>query len=362
MKWPQHGSNPQYLFDALELPLPEQRIDFSANINPQGPPPILKENWGQLFAAVTDYPDPKGKELKKKLAEKEGLHPDQILLGNGGAEIISLVGRFLSGRRAVIVQPAFSEYEAACRVNGCDVDYHQLVPDRWEWRDLDLSSKLRRSNALFLCNPNNPTGVCYPKSVIAGLLKECEENECFLVIDEAFYDFLPDYDSLVPFINENPHLLIIRSMTKMFAIPGLRLGYLVGAPSMIRKLEALQPHWSINALALQAGEWCLESESFVKETRELIERERTRLFAFYQEKGFLVSPSSVNFYLLKDPSLKDQMPFFRFLLEKGMIPRHTMNFPGVEGGWLRFAIKGGRENSILMEAISEWQNHRRSFL
>lgn len=362
MNWPQHGSNPQYLFNALKLPLPEQRIDFSANINPLGPPTALKENWSQLFSAVTDYPDPKGKQLKKKLAEKEHLDPDQILLGNGGAEMISLVGRLLSGKKAVIVQPAFSEYEEACRVNECAVEYHQLAPNRWDWVDTDLPEKLKQSDALFLCNPNNPTGVYYSSSIILHLLRECEKHHCLLIIDEAFYDFLQDYESTVSLINENPHLIIIRSMTKMFAIPGLRLGYLMANSSIIQQLAAFQPHWSINALALKAGEWCLESEPFERNTKELIERERKSLFQFYLERGFTVSPSSINFYLLKDPLLNNQLPLFRFLLEKGIIPRHTMNFPGLEGEWLRFAIKGHNENIRLMEAIAQWQDQRHSFL
>ena len=110
MKWPAHGANPQYLFDALQIPLPDQRIDFSANINPLGPPGILKENWNQLYDVVSDYPDPKGNQLKQKLAKKEEIHSSQILVGNGGAEIISLIGRMLAGKRVVIVQHGYGDF------------------------------------------------------------------------------------------------------------------------------------------------------------------------------------------------------------------------------------------------------------
>jgi threonine-phosphate decarboxylase len=358
LKWPAHGSNPQYLFKALNIPMPEKRVDFSANINPLGPPPILKQNWHQLYSVISDYPDPKGLVLKQKLAEKEGIDESQILIGNGGAELISLIGRMLAGKTAVIVQPAFSEYEEACRVNGCKVKYHQLNLDSWEWEDKGLSLKLQESDVLFLCNPNNPTGVYYPKSVVLQLLKECNKYNCLLIMDEAFYDFVSEYDPIVSYINEFSHLLIIRSMTKMFAIPGLRLGYIMGNQSVIEKLASFQSHWSVNALALKAGEWCLESESYVKETIELIQKEKERLFTFYQDKNFIVSPSRINFYLLKDPSLNDQLPFFQFLIERGIIPRHTMNFPGLEGKWLRFAIKGEKENDKLMEAVEEWRISR----
>ncbi|USK55462.1 threonine-phosphate decarboxylase CobD [Cytobacillus solani] len=355
MKWPAHGANPHYLFEALQIPMPDQKIDFSANINPLGPPRILKEKWDQLYDVVSDYPDPKGYQLKKKLAIKEDIRESQILIGNGGAEIISLIGRMLAGKRVVIVQPAFSEYEEACRINGCTIDYHQLEPDNWEWQE-GIASKLKKEDALFFCNPSNPTGVFYPKTLVLELIKACEKNDCLMIVDEAFYDFLTDYESIVPYINTYPNLLIIRSMTKMFAIPGLRLGYLMADPSVIEELSAFQPQWSMNALALMAGEWCLESESHMNETRSMIKQERERLFGFYKENGFQFSPSQINFYLLKDPALKEQLPLFQFLIERGIIPRHTMNFPGLKGEWLRFAIKGSEDNSRLMEAIEVWRS------
>lgn len=357
MKWPSHGANPHYLYKAMNLPFPKERMDFSANINPLGPPPVLKENWSRLLESVTEYPDPNGTILKGKIAEREGLQESRVLLGNGGAEIISLIGRMLAGKRAVIVQPAFSEYEEACRVNGCQVQFHQL-PASWAWMDEDLSEKLQNANALFLCNPNNPTGAYYPKSIILHLLEECRRHQCFLIVDEAFYDFLAEYESITQYINEYPNLIIIRSMTKMFAIPGLRLGYLLADPTVVRKIAAFQPHWSTNAIALKAGEWCLDSESYIEETIALIEQERQRLFRFYQNRDLLVSPSQINFYLLKDPSLNDQYPFLQFLLNRGIIPRHTVNFPGLEGEWLRFAIKGPDVNDKLMGVVAEWLDSR----
>ncbi|GAM12201.1 threonine-phosphate decarboxylase CobD [Mesobacillus selenatarsenatis] len=358
MKWPSHGSNPHYLFEAMNLPFPSERVDFSANINPLGPPPIVKENWGSLFKVITEYPDPGGTVLKKKMAEQEGLQESQILLGNGGAEIISLLGRMLSGKKVVIVQPAFSEYEEACRVNGCQVEYHQLQPDSWDWIGDGLCEKLAGADAVFLCNPNNPTGVYYPKTMVLQLLEECRKHKCLLIVDEAFYDFLAEYESIAQYINEYPNLIIIRSMTKMFAIPGLRLGYLLADPSVIKSLGSFQPHWSINAIALKAGEWCLDCETYISETITFIEMERQRLFQFYKERNLQVSPSRINFYLLKDPSMEDQLPFLKYLVTRGMIPRHTVNFPGLEGRWLRFAIKGRSDNDKLMGAVDEWLNSR----
>jgi threonine-phosphate decarboxylase len=342
----------------MNLPFTEERIDFSANINPLGPPPIVRENWESLLDSVTEYPDPAGKALKEKLSVQEGLEENQILIGNGGAEIISLIGRMLAGKKAVIVQPAFSEYEEACRVNGCHVQFHQLLSDSWDWNDDGLSGELQHADAVFLCNPNNPTGVYYPKSIILHLLEECRKHNSLLIVDEAFYDFLPEYEPIVQYITDYPNLLIIRSMTKMFAIPGLRLGYLLADPGLIKRVAAFQPHWNTNVIALKAGEWCLDSESYITETITLIDQERERLFKFYQERNLQFSPSRINFYLLKDPAIQDQLPFLQYLVKRGIVPRHTVNFPGLEGRWLRFAIKGRSDNDKLMEAVDEWLNSR----
>jgi threonine-phosphate decarboxylase len=356
LKWPAHGANLNYLFEALKMPKPERIIDFSANINPLGPPPLLKEQWHQLYDRISDYPDPMGFLLKKRIAEREGLLAEQVLIGNGGAEIISLIGRMLSGKRVVIVQPAFSEYEKVCRVNGCSIEYHQLKPDHWEWADEGLDRKLEHADAMFFCNPSNPTGVYYPKTVVLHLLEKCATNNCLLIVDEAFYDFVPTYESIVEYMKDFANLLVIRSMTKMFAIPGIRLGYLLGDPTMIKEIGKFQPEWSINALALMVGEWCLSSENHITKTIKLIEAEKARLTDFYVAENFLVSPSSTNFYLLRDPSLGDQFPFYQFLITQGMIPRHTMNFVGLEGTWMRFAIKSPDANDQLVGAIVAWRN------
>ncbi|MDQ0273239.1 threonine-phosphate decarboxylase CobD [Cytobacillus purgationiresistens] len=357
MKWPVHGSNPQYIYEALNLPMPHQTIDFSTNINPLGPPSNLKEKWAELLPLITDYPDPHALSMTKSLAEKEGVIPSQLLIGNGGAEIISLIGRLLAGKRALIIQPAFAEYEEACRVNGCAVEYFQLQANEWKLNEDELASKLAQMDALFITNPQNPTGVYFAREQIIHLLQACCDNDCYLIVDEAFYDFVSTYEPIVALINEYPRLLIVRSMTKMFAIAGLRLGYLIANARIIQELKSYQPHWSINAIALKAGEWCLDEEEFIEKTRTLIDEERAKLFSFYQQNDFNVSPSQTNFYLLQDGLKDDQRPLFQFLLEKGMIPRHTMNFRGCEGNWLRFAIKSPKENRQLMEAMAEWRGN-----
>lgn len=361
MTWPLHGSNPQYLYEAAGLPLPDSLLDFSANINPLGPPAVLQKRWGDLFQGIGTYPDPHTALLKKKIAKREGIEPEQILIGNGGAEIISLIGRRLAGKKVMIVEPAFSEYEKACLVNNCDVSYYKLS-DGWEIHLDDLIEKLQGMDAVFLCNPNNPTGIYYKTNIILPLLEVCKRRNCLLIIDEAFYDFVADYESLVPYVIDFPQLILMRSLTKIFAIPGLRLGYLLADKAFVERLSDLQPHWSVNSVAIQAGEWCLEDESHIAETIDFIQSERNLLFEFYQEHHFEVSCTAINFYLLRDCGLTDQYPLFEFLLKQGIVPRHTFNFPCLNGRWLRFAIRTSDENRKLMEAMKAWRRLNPSFL
>ncbi|CAH2712961.1 Threonine-phosphate decarboxylase [Neobacillus rhizosphaerae] len=357
MIWPSHGSNPQYLYEAMGLSLPKHYNDFSANINPLGPPPILKEKWMEFYQEIFVYPDPYAIQLKKRIENLEQVPVESILIGNGGAELITLVARMLAGKRVLLVQPTFSEYEKACQANKCEVLYHQLCEPHFELNLDELRAKLAHVDAMFLCNPNNPTGIQYPRSTILSIIEECKMHNCLVILDEAFFDFLIEYDSFIPYISKFSNLIIIRSLTKMFAIPGIRLGYLVAQPDTILMLSQLQSHWSINTIALRAGELCLENESFIKLTQEYINNERKRIFEFFKKNEFGVSSSNVNFYLLRDPFLNDQFKLFEFLLHKAIVPRHTFNFPGLEGRWLRFAIKGCEENNHLMEVLAEWRHH-----
>lgn len=357
MKWPSHGANVHYLYESLQLQMPHTYLDFSANLNPLGPPQKLKKKWNVLFEEVTEYPDPKGKSLTEKIASKEKIDEEWILLGNGGAELISLMGRLLADKKVLIVQPTFSEYEEACRINRCDISHFYVQPPDWQLSVHPLIKKASAEevDAIILCNPNNPTGVAYSRETMVQVAEWCHENNVIFIVDEAFYDFVNPFDSLGTEVGKYANVVVLRSLTKMFAIPGLRLGYAVGHPSIIEQLAAFQPHWSVNGIALKAGELCLEEENFVSDTISYVKSERTRLFSFFENGDFEYSPSVVNFYLLQDKKNKDLYSLFQFLLKKGIVPRHTMNFPSLDGKWLRFAVKKEEENSRLMEVLVEWR-------
>ncbi|MBF0705336.1 threonine-phosphate decarboxylase [Alkalihalobacillus hwajinpoensis] len=351
---PSHGSNPHYLYDSLSIAQPEETLDFSANLNPFGPPKALIEKWPDAFNLITTYPDPHASSLTKKLAAMHDTEESHVLVGNGGAELITLVGRFLFHKRVCIVQPAFSEYEEACRSAGCEITYHMLE-EGWRLDPNPLIEIMNHLDAIFLCTPNNPTGVSYDAETVRTLIAEADKRACYLIIDEAFADFLQKEPCYTVEILTNKRLIILRSLTKMFAIPGLRLGYMMAHPEVIRTVKKLKPHWSVNALALMAGEICIEEQAYMTLTRKFIEEEREKLQTFFEKHRYIYSRSSVNFYLLKDPEQIDQAPLLLYLMKNGIVPRHTENFPGLNGRWLRFAIRTSDENDRLMEVLASWR-------
>lgn len=352
MQLPTHGSNPRYLYEALEIEMPKSYLDFSANINPLGPPSRIKKKWSGFFEGILEYPDPHAFELTRLIAKKETLPEGFVLVGNGGAEVITLVANELANKRVLIIQPAFAEYAESCLTAGCEVDFFQLEAPRWEL-DLDrLRPLLPKYDAVFLCTPNNPTGISYQKEAVLDLIKASQRANCLIVLDEAFYDFTDTAFSYASLILEFPHLIILRSMTKIFAIPGLRLGYLLADPAIIARAKVFKPHWSVNHIALEVGKLCLAEEEYINRTRAYIQEQKRSLLRFYKELGMVVSDSTVNFYLVKDESLT----LLPFLLKQGIVPRHTYNFPGLDGKWLRFAVKGELANRALMEAVKQWRN------
>ncbi|MEC2158783.1 threonine-phosphate decarboxylase CobD [Virgibacillus halodenitrificans] len=355
MHLPAHGANTQHLYTALGMEAPATIIDFSVNTNPLGTPASIQACWQDWLQAVYDYPDPHYTELKQQIATKEKVEPASLLPGNGAAELITLIARFLHSKNVLIAQPAFSEYETACRVEDCNISYYQLKPPAFTLDKEVLHKKLQAADAVFFCNPNNPTGIAFDQHVMNWLIEACEEAKTLLILDEAFYDFVSPPATAIQKASNSPYLLVLRSLTKMYHIAGLRLGYLVGHPEVVEQIGKRQPHWALNGIALKAGVSCLLEQEHVKDTTNFITKERDRVFHFLQRSDYIHSASAVNFYLLKDPAAASQESLYYFLLEKGLVLRHTYNFPGLEGNWLRAAVKKEAENNQLMEALVQWK-------
>ncbi|WP_044747554.1 threonine-phosphate decarboxylase CobD [Bacillus alveayuensis] len=359
MKLPSHGSNPFYLYESLQIPLLEKqkRIDFSVNINPFGPPPMIREKWQSYYISIEDYPDPYCLQLKELISKKEHVKEKEIFIGNGASEIIFiLASALLKNKKVLIVEPTFSEYQKACETFGCQVSSFLLESEKnWELYADELLNAIHEVEAIFICHPHNPTGKAFQEKELYQILKEAAKQNTFVIIDEAFYDFSTQNHSMVQYLQKFPNLIILRSLTKMFAIAGIRLGYALGHEAVLEKLKKYQPEWSVNAIAQKIGALCLKDDEHVKRTQQWMEKERNRVSNELRKLGFDVSDSQVNFYLLNEPEKQDLKELIVFLLKHGIVPRHTYNFRGLEGRYLRLAIKKREENDRLMEVLQKWR-------
>ncbi|MBU3569778.1 threonine-phosphate decarboxylase [Priestia aryabhattai] len=354
MLLPTHGANPDVFLKAIGAENLSHIKDFSVNTNPLGAPPVLHEKWNEFKDAAFSYPDPQVTELKNKLAAHHRVSTAQVLPTNGAAEAFFLIASLFSKEKAGIVQPTFVEYEQASKAYGCEVTYVPLAEENgWSW-DIELiMSILPDIKVLWICHPNNPTGVMYSHEEWMKVVKAAAHHGTYLMIDEAFIDFVehqPSFDSL---ILDYEHIIVVRSMTKMFNIAGLRLGYILANKKIISEMSKKQPPWSVNGLSQQVGMMCVDEQNFVKNTVHYIKQERKRILSQLKEWGLLVSPSQTNYYLCSVPSSIKTREWLVYLASYGVVARHTENFPFLNGRYIRLAVKTKEENDYLLNVIKQ---------
>lgn len=359
MKWPNHGGQPEQMKQLFQINTDQQVLDFSANLNPIGPPNWLKDALQESYQSITRYPDPSYSQTTAAVAQFEGIDQENILLTNGGAEAIFLVAKYFEKGKACIVHPTFLEYERACR------HYHIEVEDLFYELEngftLPMSliiEKLNKTDVLFLCRPNNPTGTVIAEQDIKQLLEAAKETNTYIVVDEAFVDFLPAaIPSLSGWLACYPNLILLRSLTKMYTIPGLRIGYMMANPNIISILKNEQIPWSINSLVDAIVPKLLADKNFVNQTKAWLHEQSAYIHKTLPDMEFSLTPSQVNFYLLRDhkrPNETDKL--FTFLLRRGIVTRHTHNFKGLHGDYLRLAIRSKEENKQLVTMLQKWRD------
>jgi len=337
-------------------------IDFSANINPLGLPMGTKNLISKNMDFLVDYPQAYCETLKSKLAKMYGIKENNILIGNGSIELIYRILEALSPRRISLALPTFSEYERAAHAHGA----HCMFVNRDEKKSFaidipKLLSIASRVDLIFLCNPNNPTGSTLSKGDILLLLKACRRNKTILVLDEAFIDFHANGDiiSLLHEAARTSSLIVLRSLTKIYALAGLRIGYLAASEKLVKRISIFQPPWSVNTLAQVVGEHVIRDTKYKKRTKNLIRKERDYLIKkLQQHKGLTVFPSDVNFLLCKiDKSLSvDAKELKERLLVWGILIRDCQNFRGLNKRFFRIAVKSHQHNVSLINAIEKEMN------
>jgi threonine-phosphate decarboxylase len=350
----EHGGNVFAVARSLGIP-PERILDFSASINPLGMAPGVRAALGDCVERLLHYPDKGAAELKDCLASYHGVSARQIAVANGSTELIHLMPRLVGGSRALIVAPAFAEYACALEKSGWQIDYCTLKSeDAFSLSLPALREKLaERYDLLFICNPGNPTGALIPKSDIAKVLDLCRESGTFLVLDEAFIDFC-EKDSAKDLIGGYGRAVLLRSMTKFFAIPGLRLGYAIAASETIEAIGTLQDPWSVNTAAQVAGIASLGDPDYCEHTRNYVTAERDRMAsALAGLPGLDIFPSRANYLLVQIRKGPSAAELRSKLLGKGVLIRDCGNFEGLDGSFFRVAVRLREENERLVELLGE---------
>lgn len=345
-----HGGNLRQFADRAGCPSSEI-VDFSANINPLGPPPWLQQEVCRALAEVDRYPDPECSELTLAACEKFSVWPTECVAGNGASELIAAIARVGGFKRAVIPVPCYVDYERSCKLGGLKTEHIPLDPQRDFAPDFDtLSSFLTASPALvFLAQPNNPTGTAFDPEELKTLARKHPGSR--FVIDESFADFVPGLDRLAG--QRPPNVITVVSMTKFYAIPGLRLGLAFAAPDVIMEIKNVLPCWSVNVLAQKVGLRCLRDEGYERKTIETTVRLREELAqGILEVPGIRALPSQANFMLCQVQRVgMDAAGLIEHLIKNRVAVRHCDNFDGLDSTYFRIAVRTEDENRVLLDGL-----------
>ncbi len=341
-----HGGN---LYE-IKRKYKKEVIDFSANINPLGLPQSVKRTIYKNFDKILHYPDSKASNITPKIAKYWGINKQNILVSNGSTELIYLIMSCFKPKTTLIPAPTFSEYERAAKSIESKIRFLKLKEKNGFRFSAQGQSK---ADILFLCNPNNPTG-----NLLLQEQKTIEKlPNKLLIIDEAFMDFLPnqkDY-SLIWRAVKNRKIVVLRTFTKFFALPGLRIGYLIAHKEVINKLKRYQLPWSTNSLAQIAAETILNDEEYINKTYKLIEKERRFLSRQIAKIDGLKPYSSVTNFLLIKIELADMSSksLKELLIKKGILIRDCSNFRNLNEKYIRVAVRTHKENNKLINVLKE---------
>ena len=345
MKAFEHGGN---IYNAVGQV--EDWLDFSANINPLGLSKAVKAAITSGIDGLIHYPDPQARRLKNSIATRYNVSSENIITLNGAAEGFYLFFNTFRPRRVVIPVPSFSEYDRAARAAGCNVKYFNTHAEESFKLDIDaLIEVIDDIDCVIIGSPNNPTGGLVTCNDVERLLGKAE----FVVVDESFVDFLGDDYSVRQLIKSYNNLIVLQSLTKFFAIPGLRLGFALATESVINRLELGKDVWNVNYLAQRAGVAALNDEDYIIKTRRLIANERE----YFNERlrsieGVKVFGSTVNFVLIELETTDIALRVIDYLKEYHILVRNCANFQGLDGRYIRMAIRSRQENSRVLDTLS----------
>ena len=329
-------------------------IDFSANCNPFGTPESVKEAAAEAMERISDYPDTDCEELRNAIADYEKLPSEYIICGNGAADLIFSLVLSRKPEKALLMAPAFAEYEQALSTVGCQIKRHYLMEERGFIPDDGIIDDITEDiDILFLCNPNNPTGVVISQELLVNVLEKCREKNVFFVLDECFTDFLdePEKHTLKHILKDYDNFFILKAFTKRYAMAGIRLGYgLCSNSTVLDKIKEVTQPWNVSVPAQAAGVAALKEESYVRKTMEYLKKEKIFLKEELAKAGFKIYSSEANYVFFRGPE-----DLYDYCLDRGVMIRNCDNYEGLTKGYFRVAVKLRKNNLKLINILKNYK-------
>jgi len=332
----------------------DRLIDFSSNVNPLGPPEGLLEYLSETLPEIVHYPSPQARELRENLSCFLGLPGNRIIASNGANELIHLLALWKRPRRVFVPAPTFSEYERAARLVGARVERFPLPPGE-NFDPGILNNRISSGDLVVFCNPSNPTGMLYDRKGLLDLVRVAEKQGALVMIDESFIPLTGQPEQSLRH-KQSGNLWIALSLTKLWALPGLRLGVLIGPESEISELTRWGDPWRVNIMAQKAGLYCLSREGYLEESLDLIEKERRFLIDKLEATGGLRVFAGAANYLLARATVAgfDVAECQDALARRGVLIRRADNFHGLDRRYLRVAVLNRPENIRLAEEMETY--------
>jgi len=326
-------------------------LDFSSNVNPLGAPSSVNKTLKSCLQKIPIYPDHDSILLKKKLAKYLGLSANNVVVGNGATEIIYDFCRatLTNSTKVLIAVPTFGEYEAASRLCGAKLRFFKTMNLETDLQD--FIQKIPENGLVFVCNPNNPTGVLISKNSMIQIIKAAKAKSTMVFVDECFIELTQvQNQSIVDQVSKFENLFVLRSLTKSFGLAGLRLGYGVGNRKLVLILNKIKVPWSVNGLAQEAGLAALSDKIFLAKTQKLIKNESSFLKTSISKlDAFSCSDTSTNFILIKTKQSAKTVQ--KKLLDKNILVRECSSFRGLDTHYIRIAVKTHKQNQMLLKAM-----------
>ena len=358
-----HGGNVWKISEKYNIPV-NQLLDFSISTNPLGAPEKALESIRNHLNLIHHYPDPNHEWLLEALAKSAHVNPDNIIVGDGSTELIYLFNEvFLENSyEAVIPVPTFSEYKAAIERSGGNMVFLLCDPAKnFKLNLTELENSItKKTRIIFLCNPNSPTGCLYEKDKVLKVIKFAAEKNVLVFVDEDYIDFVDDNKrySMAEYVNKYNNLFVLRSLTKFYGLAGLRIGFGIGSPELVKTLKNVQMPWSVNSLAMYATAEAVKDTAFIKNSRLLVSKSRKEMQKLLKTIPWLkVYPSETNF-ILNEIITKDltSAQLTEELAKNGFLIRDCEDFDGLTNKFFRVTVRRPEENKKLVAQIAALGN------